>query len=106
MQTFQRINDHIVPITRFNKGESGKIFDEVRSKGIGIVMKNNHAECVMLSPDAYDELIEALEDSYWIALAKLREAGRPKKPMSMKTVARKARITQKEMEQAGDVEIE
>jgi hypothetical protein len=31
----------IVPITRFNKGEANKIFDEVQNSGPKIVMKNN-----------------------------------------------------------------
>ena len=30
----------IVPITRFNKGEANRIFDEVEASGTKIVMKN------------------------------------------------------------------
>ena len=38
----------IVPITRFNKGEANRIFDEVESSGTKIVMKNNRPACVLL----------------------------------------------------------
>ena len=38
----------IVPITRFNKGEANKIFDEVETSGTKIVMKNNKPACVLL----------------------------------------------------------
>ena len=31
----------MVPITRFNKGEAAKIFDEVETTGTKIVVKNN-----------------------------------------------------------------
>ncbi len=34
----------IVPITRFNKGEANRIFEEVKSSGTKIVMKNNRPE--------------------------------------------------------------
>ena len=29
MRAMQHINEHIVPITRFNKGEANKIYEEV-----------------------------------------------------------------------------
>jgi predicted mannosyl-3-phosphoglycerate phosphatase (HAD superfamily) len=31
----------LVPISRFNKGEANKIFEEVRETGFKIVLKNN-----------------------------------------------------------------
>ena len=106
MRTYQELNRHIVPITRFNKGESGKIFDEVSRNGIGIVMKNNHAECILLSPAAYDEMVEAIEDSYWMALAKARENIHTGKPVSMEKVASMFGITEDDIKGAPDVEIE
>lgn len=61
----------IVPITRFNKGEANKIFDEVQASGTKIVVKNNKPACVLLSPSQYESLIETLSD-YLL----LDEAGR------------------------------
>lgn len=54
--------ESIVPITRFNKGEASKIFDEVNERGMKIVLKNNTPACVLLNPDKYESMIEALED--------------------------------------------
>ena len=52
----------MVPISRFNKGEAGKIFSEVNYEGIKVVLKNNAPACVLLSPDVYEEIQEALEN--------------------------------------------
>ena len=52
----------MVPISRFNKGEAGKIFDEVNEEGIKLVLKNNRPACVLLSPDVFEEIRETLEN--------------------------------------------
>lgn len=52
----------IVPITRFNKGEANRIFDEVESSGTKIVMKNNRPACILMSPGKYEALMEMLSD--------------------------------------------
>lgn len=49
----------IIPITRFNKGEAGKIIDEVKKEGARIIVKNNVPECVLISIEEYTELQEA-----------------------------------------------
>lgn len=49
----------IIPITRFNKGEAGKIIDEVKQEGARIIVKNNAPECVLISLEEYNELYEA-----------------------------------------------
>ena len=65
----------IVPITRFNKGEANKIFDEVQASGTKIVVKNNKPACVLLSPSQYESLMETLSD-YLLRVAGRRRAGR------------------------------
>lgn len=52
----------MVPITRFNKGEASKIFDEVIAAGIKIVVKNNKPSCVLMAPEKYAEMSEELEN--------------------------------------------
>lgn len=52
----------IVPISRFNKGEANKIFDEVKQNGYKIVMKNNTPACILVSPEKYEEMTEQLEN--------------------------------------------
>ena len=46
-----------VPISRFNKGEAGKIIEEVKRDGIKVIVKNNAPECVMITVEEYDRLV-------------------------------------------------
>ena len=64
----------MVPITRFNKGEANKIFDEVENSGMKIVVKNNKPACVLLSPEQYENLMEMLSDAVMYAEAEKRMA--------------------------------
>ena len=48
-----------VPITQFNRGLAGKIFEDVKKQGAKVVMKNNTPECVLMSPEEYLSLMEA-----------------------------------------------
>lgn len=52
----------LVPITRFNKGEANKIFEEVNKEGVKLVIKNNTPSCVLMNPERYESMVEALED--------------------------------------------
>ena len=58
----KNIMDTIVPITRFNRGEASRIFDEVKESGFKIVLKNNTPACVLVQPERYEAMVEALED--------------------------------------------
>ena len=49
----------MVPITRFNKGEAGKIIEEVKRDGIRVIVKNNVPECIMITVEEYNALTEA-----------------------------------------------
>ena len=64
--------ENTVPISMFNKGMAGKIFESVRQSGTKVVMKNNVAECVLLSPEEYIAIIDELEDMYLMAEARSR----------------------------------
>lgn len=61
-----------VSISLFNRGLAGKIFDEVRKTGAKVVMKNNAAECVLLSPEEYTEIMDELNDARLLAVANAR----------------------------------
>ena len=58
-----------VSISLFNRGLAGKIFDEVKRQGAKVVMKNNTAECVLLSPQEYIELMDEVNDARLLTLA-------------------------------------
>ncbi len=51
-----------VSLSRFNRGQAGKVFQEVRETGLKIVLKNNRPECILLSPLAFEAIKEALEN--------------------------------------------
>lgn len=63
-----------VPISLFNRGLAGKIFNEVKQSGAKVVMKNNAVECVLLSPEEYISLIDEVNDARLLALASERMA--------------------------------
>ena len=58
-----------VPITAFNRGKAEQIFSEVKQSGMAVVIKNNAPECVLLSPQQYEEMREELHDMQRVRLA-------------------------------------
>ena len=96
----------IVPITRFNKGEANKIFDEVQSTGTKIVMKNNRPACVLMSPEQYEALIERLSDYLLLAEADRRMAiNHDAENISHEDMMRSLGVTREDLDTV-DVEIE
>lgn len=63
-----------IPISLFNRGLAGKIFEEVKQCGAKVVMKNNTAECVLLSSDEYVRLMDEINDARLLAIATERMA--------------------------------
>lgn len=102
--SLHHINDRLVPISRFNKGEANKIFDEVARDGFRIVMKNNEAKCILLSPESYDAMLDMIEDYRDLQLAKERAEMQGGKPVSMREAAERMKITAEDVEAAPDVE--
>ena len=96
----------IVPITRFNKGEANKIFEEVQVSGTKIVMKNNRPACVLISPDEYESLMEMLSDYLLLAEADRRmDANNDAENVSHEEMMRRFGITRQDLDSI-DVEIE
>ena len=96
----------IVPITRFNKGEASRIFEEVETSGTKIVMKNNKPACVLMSPDKYEALIELLADYALQEEAQARMADfDPADALSREEVMSSLGITQDDLDEV-DVEVE
>ena len=61
--------ENTVSISQFNKGLAGRIFSEVKRHGAKVVMKNNAAECVLMSPQEYVQLIDEVNDARLLAEA-------------------------------------
>ena len=96
-----------IPISHFNRGLAGKIFDEVKVSGAKVVMKNNVAECVLLSPDEYVRLMDEVNDARLLAVAAERMSSfNPATLISEEEMDSKLGITEKELDSVGEVEFE
>lgn len=96
----------LVPISRFNKGEANRVFDEVRETGIKVVLKNNSPTCVLLSPEVYEDMLETIEDYRLLLVADERmKAAKVEDFVSVEAVMRELGITKADVE-AAKVEIE
>ena len=96
----------IVPITRFNKGEANRIFDEVESGGTKIVMKNNRPACILMSPAQYESLMEMLSDYIMQEEAEARMSRyNPNESMTQEEMMKSLGISQDDLDDV-DVEIE
>ena len=58
-----------VPFSVFNEGKAGEVFDEVKHSGARVVMKNDTAECVLMSPEYYEKFMDDYNDMKLLALA-------------------------------------
>lgn len=96
-----------IPITQFNRGYAGQIFEDVKVHGAKVVMKNNTAECVLLSPDEYVRLMDELNDARFLVLAAERLANfDPAALIPEEKVWDRLGITDEELDAAGEVEFE
>ncbi len=96
-----------VSIALFNRGLAGKVFDEVKRTGAKVVMKNNTAECVLISPDEYTSLMEELNNARLLAIATERMSSYdPTTTISQEEMDRRLGITEEEIDSIGEVEFE
>lgn len=70
--SISNVLNSLVPISRFNKGEANKIFDEVKETGCKIVLKNNVPACVLITPEKYNEMMETIENYNLLVEAEIR----------------------------------
>ena len=107
MQNVVSAIQNTVPISQFNRGLAGQIFEDVKTHGAKVVMKNNAAECVLLSPEEYISLMDELNDARLLLLA----SGRLQKMDSAalipeEQVWQELGITQEDLDAVGEVELE
>ncbi len=74
MNALNAINvlDSIISISQFNKGQANKIFSDVKKVGTKIVVKNNVPECILISPQVYQQMMEEYENAILAAEAEKR----------------------------------
>ena len=96
-----------IPISLFNRGLAGKIFEEVKKSGAKVVMKNNIAECVLLSPEEYMSLMDEVNDARLLTLASERmENAEPAAFIPAEHLYDELGITQEALDSVGEAEIE
>ncbi len=96
-----------IPISQFNRGLAGQIFDDVKMHGAKVVMKNNTAECVLLSPEEYIRLMDEVNDARLLIMASERLQRLDASALVSEEQAwQELGLTQEELDAVGEVELE
>lgn len=99
--------ENTVSISQFNKGLAGRIFEEVKRYGAKVVMKNNTAECVLMSPAEYISLMDEINDARLLAEASTRMTSfDPSKLLSDQQIDEAFGISPKDYSDTSEVEFE
>lgn len=102
MANITRAIKDTISISMFNRALAGKIFEEVKQSGAKVVMKNNAAECVLMSPEEYLRLMDEVNDARLLAVANERMANHT----PAEEVYRELGITEEDIASCDEVEIE
>lgn len=96
-----------ISISLFNRGLAGKIFEEVKKSGAKVVMKNNTAECVLISPDEFMRLMDEVNDARLLTIATERmEKYDPSSVIDAESLYKDLGITQEDLDTVGEVDLE
>ena len=96
-----------IPISQFNRGLAGQIFEDVKTHGAKVVMKNNVAECVLLSPEEYIRLMDEVNDTRLLIMASERLQRLDTSALiPEEQVWQELGLTQEDLDAAGKVELE
>ena len=107
MPTVLSAIEKTVPISQFNRGLAGQIFSDVKASGSKVVMKNNVAEAVLVSPDEYVEIMDTINDYLLLTMAVERMSSYdPGTLISEEEMDKRLGITQDELDSIGEVEFE
>ena len=105
--SMKNVMNLIVPISRFNRGEANKIFEEVKETGVKAVLKNNVRVGVIVEPEQYDEMIELLEDyALFLEAEERMKKAETEGFLSQEQVMKNHNITQADLDNMEDVEID
>lgn len=69
MTNYESALKNMISFSEFNRGQAGKIFDEVKNKGAKIVVKNNKPECVLVSVNDYIQMVDEINDTRALLMA-------------------------------------
>ncbi|MCD7785726.1 MAG: type II toxin-antitoxin system Phd/YefM family antitoxin [Oscillospiraceae bacterium] len=107
MPSATNVAKSLVSISQFNKGQASRIFDRLHNESQLIVLKNNQPTAFILSPTEYDRLTE-LEEDYALLLEAYERLERhgDESGIPMADVMALHGITESDLDEIGDVEIE
>lgn len=97
--------ESLVPITQFNRGQASRIFDKLQTKNQLIVLKNNQPTAIILSLEEFNRLNE-IEEDYDLLLEANKRLENNSETFSMKEVMEDFGISEDDIINAEDVEIE
>lgn len=96
-----------ISISLFNRGLAGKIFEDVKQSGAKVVMKNNSAECVLLSPEEYVKIMDEVNDARLLSLANERMQNfNSANLIPSEALYKELGITKEDLDAIGEVEFE
>lgn len=100
--------NNMISITDLNKGKGAKIIDEVKKTGYKVILKNNHPEAVLITPDQFKEMLSLKEElaDMTLGMEALRRMANfsPETTVSQEDMLSELGISQKELDNI-DVEI-
>ncbi len=100
------VMNSLVSISRFNRGEANKIFEEVKETGFKIVLKNNTPACVLITPEAYEQMLDTIEEyRLFMEAEKRMENARPEDFISRDEVLSELDINKADLDNT-EVELE
>ena len=97
--------ESLVPITQFNRGQASRIFDKLQTKNQLIVLKNNQPIAIILSLEEFNRLNE-IEEDYDLLLEANKRLESNSETFSMKEIMEDFGISEDDIINAEDVEIE
>ncbi len=96
-----------ISISLFNRGLAGKIFEDVKQSGAKVVMKNNSAECVLMSPEEYVKIMDEVNDARLLSLANERMQNfNSANLIPSEALYKELGITKEDLDAIGEVEFE
>lgn len=98
-----------IPVTDFSLDNVEKIIEQVKETGRTFLTKNDESQCVILSNEVYQSLLEYQEDEELITLAEERLKNydpKTTKTISFDELLKKYNMTEDDLEGWEDVEFE
>ena len=69
MTNYDSALQNMISFSEFNRGQAGKIFENVKTSGAKIVIKNNNPECVLVSVNEYINMVNEINDMRALLMA-------------------------------------